>query len=302
MKKRSNKKPAILTVLLLVITAIVYTACESILFIELEEADNLIVVNGTITSDREVALQVSRTRHILDNAPIVPLENASVLLYQDGSLAEELVYTDNGYFRSVSFIPSIGETYTVEVKHEGYNSVTARSEIPEPVRIRKLDTATVTVDYVNEYDYGYSERAFQFDLTLNDPVGEENYYLLFAEADRSWTEYRDTTVKVVDSLYYGNQWNYFLVDSSYIIFDIHRFTDFPYISTEDIVVEAMTSHGVLFSDQLIEGKSYSFRGYFYESQLEASDSAVLDIRLLSISESYYKYLKSRQNHSAMNGL
>ena len=30
--------------------------------------------------------------------------------------------------------------------------------------------------------------------------------------------------------------------------------------------------------------------------LESADSAVVDFRLHSISESYYKYLKSRQNH------
>jgi len=58
----------------------------------------------------------------------------------------------------------------------------------------------------------------------------------------------------------------------------------------------LTSQGVLFSDQLFDGKTYSFRGQFYEHQLEASDSAVVDIKLHSISESYYKYLKSRQSH------
>ena len=272
------------------------SACESILFIELEESDKLIVVNGAITDQATLAVQVSRTRHILDNAPVVPLENASVLIYQGGSLVEELTYSDNGYFRSESLIPAIGEAYTIEVEHDGYPSVSASCEIPEPVEIQKLDTVSVTIDYDDEYYYGYSDRFLQFDLTLDDPAGVDNYYLLFAEADRSWTEYRDTTVKVVDSLYYGDQWNYFLVDSSYIIYDIHRFTDFPYITTQEIVVEAITSHGVLFSDQLIDGKTYSFRGHFYEHDLEASDSAVVDIRLHSISESYYKYLKSRQSH------
>jgi hypothetical protein len=176
--------------------------------------------------------------------------------------------------------------------------VTASTQIPEMVRIEKLDTTTLDVDQPGEYDsyYGYSQQYLQFDLTLKDPAGQDNYYLLYAEADRSWTEYRDTTVKVVDSLFYGGQWNYFLVDSSYTIYDIHRYTYYPSISSSDIVVEAMTSHGVLFSDQLIDGKSYSFRGQFYYDQLTAADSAVVDFRLQSISESYYKYLKSRQSH------
>ena len=83
---------------------------------------------------------------------------------------------------------------------------------------------------------------------------------------------------------------------TYTIYDIHRRTESPFINSTDIVVEASTSHGVLFSDQLIDGKTYSFRGEFYEHQLTAADSAIVDFRLMSISESYYKYLKSRQSH------
>jgi hypothetical protein len=296
MKRIPHSSRMMMNLAILMATAFLYHACESVLFIELEESDNLIVVNGAITNDANMAIQVSRTRHILDNAPVLPLENATVRLFQGGSLVDELTYMDNTYYVADDFIPATGETYTIEVENAGYPAVTASTEIPEPVMIQRLDTATVTIEYDDEYYYGYSDQFLQFDLTLNDPPGVDNYYLVYAEADRSWTEYRDTTVKVVDSLYYGGQWNYFLSDSSYVIHDIHRFTDAPYISSSDIVVEAMTSHGVLFSDQLIDGKTYSFRGEFYSHQLEASDSAVVDIRLKSISESYYKYLKTRQTH------
>jgi hypothetical protein len=270
-------------------------SCESTLFIDLEESEKLIVVNGTISSDSTVAVQVSRTRHILDNAPVVPLEHATVRLLQDGSLVQELVYSFNGYYRSAGFMPAVGPTYTLEVENPGFPPVSASCEIPGPVPILSLDTVTVS----REEDFGYgafTENLLQFDLTLSDPPGEDNYYLLYAMADRSWTEWRDTTVRIVDSLYYGGQWNYFPKDSTYTIFDIHRFTGNAGIVTEDLVVEARTSHGVLFSDQVIDGKTYSFRGEIYQDQLRAADSAVLDFRLLSISESYYKYLKTRQQH------
>ena len=148
---------------------------------------------------------------------------------------------------------------------------------------------------VNPIHWG-SQEFLQFDLSLEDPAGEDNYYLLYAEADRSWTEYRDTTVQVWDSGWYNNQWNYYQVDYTYTIEEIFRFTDNPYILSEDIIVEAETSFGILFSDQLIDGKTYSFRGEFYLDQLRSADSTVLDFRLHSISESYYKYLKTRQSH------
>ena len=52
----------------------------------------------------------------------------------------------------------------------------------------------------------------------------------------------------------------------------------------------------MFSDQLIDGKEYSIRAITNLQSLRSADSAVVDIRLQSISESYYKYLKTRQKH------
>ncbi len=296
MVKSTRKYTAVVKGLVLLIMLFLYNACESVLFIELDEADKLIVVNGAITNDDTLAIQVSRTRHILDNAPVVPLEDAKVNLFQGGAFVEELEYRENGLYMATGGFPLVGETYFIEVERAGYPSVAAACEIPEAVPIRKLDTTSVIIEYEDHYSYGYTEHFLQFDLTLDDPPGEDNYYLLSAEADRTWTDVRDTMVRVVDSLWYNNQWNYFLEDSTYTIYDIIRYTDIPFISSSDIVVEAFTSNGILFSDQVIDGKSYSFRGEFYAHQLSSSDSTILDIRLHSISESYYKYLKSRQHH------
>lgn len=275
---------------------LLYSACESVLFIELEESDKLIVLNGAISSDSLISVQVSRTRHILDNAPVVPLENAKVSLYQNGTLMQELTYMGNGSFVSPDIIPTIGYDYSIEVENAGYESVTASSGIPEMVPIELFDTMSISRDDGDPYSYSSYDDVLQFDLTLQDPEGVENFYLVSAEADRSWTDYRDTTVQYWDSGFYNNQWNYFLADCTYTVTDIYRYMDSPYIGTEDIVVEANTSHGVLFTDHLFDGESYSFKGEFYQDQLRSADSSVVDIRLHSISESYYKYLKSRQKH------
>lgn len=270
-------------------------SCESVLFIELEEADKLIVVNGAISSDSTIRVQVSRTRHILDNAEVYPLSEAVVKLYEEGSLLEELSYESNGYFAGQNFIPEVGVNYTIEVENPLYPSVFTSSRIPPAVMVESLDTSIITIEY--NYDYWSStETVLQFDLTLDDPQGVENYYLLNAMADRSYSQWRDTTVVIVDSLYYGNQWNYYPRDSTYTLTDIVRVEEAAHISSNDIVVEATTQEGILFSDQLIDGKKYSFRGQILSWSIQSADSAVVDFKLHSISESYYKYLKSRQKH------
>jgi hypothetical protein len=271
-------------------------SCETVLFIELEEAEKLIVVNSAISNDSILVVQVSRSRHILDNAPVVPLESALVRVYREGTQIRQLTYGWNGYYIAEGFTPEIGQEYIIEVESSGYETVRARCTVPEPVQIQSVDTTTVVFEPDEGYYWGYSESSLQFDITIQDPPGEENYYLLSARVNRSYREWRDTTVIIVDSLYYGNQWNYFPRDSVYTIFDIRRYVSHPYLTTTDIVEEASTSRGILFSDKLIDGKSYSFRASVYEYDLVSADSAEVDLRLHSISESYYKYLNSRQKH------
>lgn len=271
------------------------TSCESTLFIELEESERLIVLNGAISSDSVLTIQVSRTRHILDNAPLVPLENATVNVYRESSPMGLLTHRGNGFFSLEGVRPDVGITYTIEAGNSGYPGVTASCRIPFPVEIESVDTATVTISD-NQMYWGPDMKWFTFDLTLNDPAGEQNYYLVDTWINTSYRQWRDTTVVIVDSIWYGNQWNYFPRDSVYPVYDIVRtYGNHPF-RCEDIIMEAYTSSGALFSDQLIDGKSYSFRGQINEYSIMSADSAVVEIRLHSISESFYKYLKSRQKH------
>ena len=290
MKKQNN-----FLSLLIGVIVILVSSCESILFIELEESDKLIVMNGALSNDSTVMVQVSRTRHILDNANIVPLENASVNLYRGGNLLEQLDHVGNGYFRTTSFHPSVGEELSIEVEQAGYPSVSARCVVPETVDIESVDTSTVIQEY-SEFNYSYSQESFQIDVTLNDPPGVENYYLLNLEVDKSYTSWRDTSYQFIDSLFHNGEWHFFVADTTYVVTDTFRHKDHPYVGSPDLIVEAITSQGILFSDQLIDGKEYSVRAYTNLQSIRSADSAVVDIRLNSISESYYKYLKSRQNH------
>ncbi len=280
---------------LIVAMGLLACSCESVLFIDLEESDKLIVLNGAISNDSTVRVQVSRTRHILDNAKVLPLDKAFVRLYSGSTLIEQLSYEANGYFRTKSFTPEVGQIYTIEVENAGYEPVSASSPVPPPVAIESIDTSLITIEFGDQY-WSSKTTLLQFDLTLHDPPGVENYYMLNVETDRSYTRWRDTTVVIVDSLFYGNQWNYYPRDSIYILEDIIRFKDASHFGSEDIIVEAITDNGILFSDQLIDGKTYSLRGRILSESLSSADSALVHFRLHSISESYYKYLKSRQLH------
>ena len=290
-----RNRPYIWNLLLPLFISLMAASCESVLFIELEESDKLIVLNGTLGKDSTVMVQISRTRHILDNAAIEPLGNATVNLYKRGNLLEQLNYMGEGYYRAASYQPGVGEELTIEVEAEGYPPVSARCEIPEIVGITSVDTATVIQEF-EEYSYTYSIESFQMDVSLHDPPGVENFYLLNLEVNKSYTSWRDTTYQFIDSLYHNGEWHYYVADTSYTTTDTFRYVEQAHISSPDLVVEAQTDQGILFSDQLIDGREYSVRVFTNLGSVRSADSAVVHIRLHSISESYYKYLKTRQKH------
>ncbi len=274
---------------------ILNTACESVLFIELEESDRLIVLNGTLAVDSLVRVQVSRTRHILDNAPLTPLKNATVLFSRNGDQPVSLTHRGNGWFEGDQLSVHSGDIIELEVECPSYPGVHGSLQIPSAVPIYRIDTSMQVIEVGGPY-YSYTEGYVEFDLTLEDPPGEKNYYLVDLMAHRSVTEWRDTTVQYVDSIYHNGQWNYFVSDSSYTYPLVHPITDRPSIGSEDLAIEAVTQQGLLISDQLIDGQRYSIRFSTMSYNLQSADSALVHIRLHSIDESYYKYLKSRQNH------
>jgi Domain of unknown function (DUF4249) len=290
MKKQNNFLSLLIGVLVMLVSS-----CESVLFIELEESDKLIVLNGTLSNDSTVMVQVSRTRHILDNADLLPLENAKVSLYRAESLLEQLDHMGGGFFRATSFHPAVGEELRIEVEQAGYPSVSAPCMVPQTIPITSVDTSTVIQEF-QEYNWSYTQESFQMDVTLNDPQGVENYYLLNLEVDKSYTSWRDTSYQFIDSLFHNGEWHYYVADTSYALTDTFRYKELTYLGSPDLIVEAITSQGILFSDQLIDGKEYSVRAYTNLQSVRSADSAVVDIRLNSISESYYKYLKTRQKH------
>jgi len=295
MKQLSFSKRITFPVLTALLGLCLFSSCESVLFIELEESDKLVVMNGAVGQDSTVRVQISRTRHILDNADLPPLENAMAELFRGEESLGKLVYRGEGYYELPAYRPGVGEDFRLEVESPGLPPVSAPFRIPEGVEINDLDTMMIQQEF-DEYGWSYTERFFVIDVSFRDPAGEENFYLLDLRVDRSYTSWRDTTYKVVDSLWYDNRWNYFLEEVTETLTDTLRMQDNPGISSGDLLVEANTSKGVLFSDQLIDGKNYSFRAQTMIHGLRSADSAVVDVRLHSISKDYYRYLKTRQEH------
>ena len=163
----------------------------------------------------------------------------------------------------------------------GYPSVSASCEIPDRLwGSRRWIPRLSSMEY-NEYYYDLFRRILQLDLTLNDPPGVDNYYLLNLEAEpvlhgmEGYHRYQ-----LIDSLYDNGEWNYSKADSSYTITDIFRYVEqCPYQLSTILWWRPSPTSGILFSDQLIDGKKYSFRGIYHSGIGPARPiHAVVDIQ------------------------
>jgi hypothetical protein len=252
---------------LLIILALVLfglSACEKVIPLDVEYQNPRLVVNTMFIADSTARVNLTASRIIIDNAQIPYVENAVIKLYENGVFKENLMYTENGVYRSDLVLKS-GHKYALEVSADGYVDVTCESIIPFGHPILKLDTNTVLDEYGNKY-MGVK---LKFSLLPN----AQNYFMIKAVAEYPQPDYED---------------DYYMYYPEYI-----------YLETNDVIVDAETyESGIIFSDKLIDTETYTFSArfqrYFY-------DTVQVKFKLYYLDENMYEYLVSRSEHIDAQG-
>jgi len=265
-------------------------ACEKTIEIDLEDAKIRIVVNAELNPDSTIKVNVTRSRHILDNADIVPLTNAIVKLYEEDVFIGYLSYVSHGYYR-IDYKPTSGKTYKIEVFHTDFDGVYAYAKVPEPIVINSIDTTKSYDDYGSEI--------YNFSINFSDPAAERNYYMVSMRNKYSYQAW-DENLIVYDTLYVGPDTT--IVDIEYGGYYWTTTTDKLYFQTDDMIVEEFIYdyNTAVFSDELINGKSYSVTLHVDKYSMY-SDTNMIYVDLYSISPEYYKYLLSFSRHQNSSG-
>ncbi len=176
--------------------------CERTVDLDIDEPPPRLVVNSSFTLGERVEVTVSKSQSILDTALPEYLADAVVTLYQGETFLEQLeLFIDPAprippYYVTTSFKPEAATTYTIRVEAVGFETVEARSFIPEPVSLSGLQVSDLREGTGSE---SYSrEFSYQIQIDFEDPEDEENYYHLnvFQEIfDISVTQNGDTVVQ-----------------------------------------------------------------------------------------------------------
>ena len=173
------------------------------------------------------------------------------------------------------YTPAISDHLEVRINNAAGEQTVARTEIPRPQKLEIVNVETERLEkeeYLREPAIGSNKGYVTMKLRLHDPADEKNYYRL--------------VVRGINSDVGNNQvWDIF--QSSAPIFRDERLT------TSWNTWPAYFSN--VFDDTLINGESYEFEVKTYVLGVTYDDRwPTYEVSLQSITEDYYRYLKSLQ--------
>lgn len=118
---------------------ILFTSCEKVITVNVEDAAKKYVIEGTITDQsNSCRINISQTLNISDSNQYLGVENAVVTVREDNGNAINVIHSGGGFYRAnVSGKP--GHTYHLTVKIKG-EVFTASSTMPQKVLMDTLFT------------------------------------------------------------------------------------------------------------------------------------------------------------------
>lgn len=188
---QNNNKSFVYFIALFLVSVV--SSCEiEDRFIELPEHDSRLVLDAQLYQSDTISniiltesIGITDTFYTEEN---IDLRNSSQLTLHtpDQGAIEAYVYQEPSQFSSIQsalwkfdyedFIA--GETYTIEAEAEGYDKITAETTIP-----MEAELIEVIVDLKESTDPTRFFVRDRFEITINDPAEEDNYYFIHASRE-----------------------------------------------------------------------------------------------------------------------
>ena len=247
------------------------SGCSQIIDYEIPIEPPVPVVNAFINPDSLFAINVTGSRHVLDdNYDFKPLTGFQVQVYQNERLLGETWGDEEGNYVLEDFYPEYGQSYRIELNKEGVPAVSARDIIPS-----SSPEFSILSHKLKEEDYSIFHI---FELEIDNPE-DPTFFEITAFAYQYFYDWQPTGPPI-------------LMDSAYLAFPV--FTDNP---IADNAADFYGRQSILFSNTLINTPTFKIdinMGYVpFRNQYDNDfDSAQVDIIVRGVSENYYYYLNS----------
>ena len=152
----------------LLILTLIFSGCEKVIDVDLNEAAPVIVIEGNLSNNLSVAeVKISLTSSYFDTLPSKKVSGAVVTVESDFGDKYIFSETENGIYKSKDIWYREGSTYKllVEVNGEKYEATS------------KLNSL-VNIDSLKFYyeDSPFFEPGYYLNVYLSDPPGIKNFY------------------------------------------------------------------------------------------------------------------------------
>ena len=279
-------------ILVLLCSIFIFSCQEQVVELEIPGHTPFLVVNGILDTDSIFSLHVSNSIGSFQQGNINSISDANVLLYENSNLLGQMnIDFDNSdsiyimeqsgywwgaeqsqpiYYYTFNGLPQVGSSYSVEVNHQNFQSVSAETTVPEEIELTELeviDNSALTDVYVSTLN-----------LSFFDDPNVNNYYRISLYLHTSGDlENEDGDLENIKKEY-----------------PLELFSNDPSFS-QGIPWDGYSFSGrrVFFSDDLFNGtqKEISF-DFEYKIDSKMNDSIFL--RLTSFSEEAFNYYNSME--------
>lgn len=257
--------------ILLVGASLALTACVKEIFLEVPAHEPEMVVTSYFNPDSTWSVNISASVPYTSRQAPKFVNNATVEIWTDGLLVEELESVGQGRYLSQFGRPEIGRTYRLRAVAGLYNPVEGSGEVPifeGPVDIQMGEIETTL----------YGSLRLPLSLTFEDAAGVENYYGLFMNGIMVHFD-PSSGQTFVDRFPIG-------------------FTSRDMVLREDNVFETdeVWYNRAFFTDDIFEGGSttveFKAEIFGFASPPPSVIDARLEIYLLSVTKDYFLYEKT----------
>lgn len=151
----------------LVLLLLFYSACETIVDIDIPKDESRLVLNGFFNPDSTFSVSLYQSLHILDPGEFKVVEDATVSIFDsEGAKLADLQDAGLGSYTS-TFKPEVGKEYRIEASKSGFETIEATDIIPiDSARIKAIQIEQTEGEFSGEYEITF---------TIED-YAEEDFY------------------------------------------------------------------------------------------------------------------------------